>query len=249
MTYKQALYFIGKCLTLSQDFKKRTEILNDIKSGDLIWSKIVKVSTGHMVLPALYLNLKRADLLSFLPDDLCSYFEEITRLNRNRNVEILNQVKTLNTILLKHNIVPIFLKGTAHLVEGLYNDIGERMVGDIDFLVAKDQIEQAADILIEEGYKPLSEYNKANQKLSKHYPRLIHQEKIAAVEIHWAVVLQSHKTYLDYKTIFKEKQCVNNIFVPSYGHQMIHNFLNYQINDKAFLYGKIMPRQLYDGFL
>jgi len=249
MTYKQALYFIGKCLTLSQNLKRRTEVLNDIKSGDLTWSKIVKVSTGHMVLPALYLNLKRADLLKFLPADLRAYFGEITRLNRNRNLEILNQVKDINTILLSYDITPIFLKGTAHLLENLYQDMAERMVGDIDFIVAENQVEKAANILINEGYIPLNPFVDKGHRHSKHYPRLTHQEKIAAVEIHWAVVLQAHKTDLDYETIFKEKQCINNIFVPSYGHQIIHNILNVQINDKGFLYGKIMPRQLYDAFL
>jgi hypothetical protein len=34
-------------------------------------------------------------------------------------------------LTLEHDISPIFLKGTAHLLDGMYMDIGERMVGEI----------------------------------------------------------------------------------------------------------------------
>ena len=38
--------------------------------------------------------------------------EHITNLNRERNKQIITQAKDLNTLLLKNNITPIFLKGT-----------------------------------------------------------------------------------------------------------------------------------------
>jgi len=141
------------------------------------------------------------------------------------------------------------LKGTAHLLEGLYTDIGTRMVGDIDLIVAENQVEKATQILVKEGYKPMGIFISTKQMGSKHYPRLIHPAELAAVEIHWAVVLKNHKTNLDYFVILKEKQSVNTVIVPSFKHQAIHNILNTQINDKGFLYGKVSPRQMYDGFL
>ncbi len=249
MTYKQALCFIGNCLALSHNPSKKQEVINAIISNKIEWSKIVSVSTSHMVLPALYLNLKRAKLLNYLPQDLLDYCDEITELNRERNKAIIKQAITLVALLKPYNINPIFLKGTAHLLEGLYNDIGERMVGDIDFLVAENKIEKTANLLIKMGYKPMNKFISTKQLGSKHYPRLINPKEIAAVEIHWAVVLQSHKTNLNYRSITKNKQFINEVFVPSFRHQAIHNILNTQINDKGFLYGKVMPRQLYDGFL
>lgn len=249
MKYKQALYFIGKCLSLSQYPNRRLEVYNQIKKGEINWPKIVKVSTGHMVLPAVYLNLNRTNLLQYLPEDLAVYCEEITCLNRRRNKAIIQQSKTITDLLKQHKIRPIFLKGTAHIIEGLYLDIAERMVGDIDLIVPKNQVEKVATILINEGYKPMSPFVEGEQRYSKHYSRLIHPKAIGAVEIHWALTLQSHKTSLNYQTISKEKRFVNSVYVPSYSHQAIHNMLNTQINDKGFLYGKISPRQLYDGFL
>jgi hypothetical protein len=249
MTYKQALYFIGKCLTLSRYPERIIEVSQQILSNAIDWETIVRVSSGHMVLPTFYLSLKQADLLHFLPQDLVVYSEEITQLNRERNKALIKQAKKISLLLRSQDITTVFLKGTAHLLEDLYTDIGERMVGDIDFIVAKDQVEKVATILIKEGYKPMSPFVKGEQRYAKHYSRLIHSKAIAAVEIHWALTLQSHKTNLDYQTIFKEKQNLNTVFVPSYRHQAIHNILNTQINDKGFLYGKVSPRQMYDGFL
>jgi len=249
MREKQALYFIAKCLTLTRIKERVNDVKQQMLSGKINWDKIIKVSSGHMVIPALYLNLKRANLLIYLPKDLILYFDEITQLNRERNLALLAQTNEINTLLNKHNITPIFLKGTAHLLENLYQDIAERMIGDIDFLVKDSQIETAAKLLINKGYFPLNNNVKANKNSSKHYNRLANSNALAAVEIHWRIVNPPYKNKLDFDIIFNTKVLLNNLYVPSYKVQAIHNILNSQINDSGFLYGKIMLRQLYDGFL
>ncbi|MCF6212544.1 MAG: nucleotidyltransferase family protein [Flavobacteriaceae bacterium] len=249
MIYKKALYFIGECLTLTQYPERKNNLLEQIQSGVVNWETIVRVSTGHMVLPALFLNLKRADLTGCLPLDLVAYCEEITQQNRDRNTAIIKQAKQLNSLLKQHSITPVFLKGTAHLLENLYSDMGERMVGDIDFLVAENQVESVAEILSEVDYKPLVKFCEADEKLSKHYPRLVHDKWMAAVEIHRRIIQPRHKNNLGYNAIFKDKLQMDGFFVPSYPHQAAHNILNVQINDSGFLYAKIMMRQMYDGYL
>ena len=102
------------------------------------WEAFVKVSTGHLVLPALYSNLKRADFLKYLPHELVSFMKNITNINSERNKQIIKQAQELNSLLLlSNNIKPIFLKGTGNLLAGIYDDIAERMVGDIDFIFEK----------------------------------------------------------------------------------------------------------------
>ena len=41
----------------------------------------------------------------------------------------------------------VFLKGTAMLASGYYEDIGERMVGDLDILIESSIIELALTII------------------------------------------------------------------------------------------------------
>ena len=142
MNYKETLFFIAKCLTISLEEKNRDEIELILKTTDVDWDAVVKVSTAHYVFPALYCNFKRADFLKYLPQELVSYMEYITNLNRERNKQIIHQAQELNSLLLANNITPIFLKGTGNLLAGIYEDIAERMVRDIDFIFQKKTIQK-----------------------------------------------------------------------------------------------------------
>tara|TARA_B110000967_G_scaffold86605_1_gene89213 strand:+ start:2076 stop:2333 length:258 start_codon:yes stop_codon:yes gene_type:complete len=81
----------------------------------------------------LYCNLKKADFLQYLPINLIQYMKHITDLNRERNQQTIEQAREIILLLLAHSITPIFLKGTGNLLEGLYEDIAQRMVGDINY--------------------------------------------------------------------------------------------------------------------
>ena len=120
---------------------------------------MVKVSTAHYVFPALYCNLKRVDFLKYLPQELVSYMQHIANLNRDRNTQIIAQANELNSLLLANNITPIFLKGTGNLLAGIYDDIAERMVGDIDFIFSKEDYPKAITILREFGYSDVKTDN------------------------------------------------------------------------------------------
>ena len=125
-------YFFGR--------KNRDEIELVLKTTDVDWDAVVKVSTGQYVFPALYCNFKRADFLKYLPHELVSYMQYITNLNRERNEQIIAQAKELNSLLLANNITPIFLKGTANLLDGIYDDLAERMWGILILFFQKKTI-------------------------------------------------------------------------------------------------------------
>ena len=142
MNYKETLYFVAKCLTISLEDRNKKSIKKQLQSNNIDWDSVVKVSTAHYVFPALYCNLKRANFLKYLPADLVEYMKFITNLNKERNTKIITQVNELNKILLDNKITPIFLKGAGNLIAGLYEDIAERMVGDIDFLCSKGEYQK-----------------------------------------------------------------------------------------------------------
>ena len=55
------------------------------------------MSTSHLVFSALYCNLKRVDFLN-IPAELVDYMAYITKLNRDRNNQIIEQSKDLNRV-------------------------------------------------------------------------------------------------------------------------------------------------------
>jgi hypothetical protein len=68
MTYKETLFFIGKCLTINHEDYNKTIVEQKLKTNKIDWDSVVKVSTGHFVFPALYCNLKKANFLHYLPE-------------------------------------------------------------------------------------------------------------------------------------------------------------------------------------
>jgi hypothetical protein len=142
LNYKETLFFIAKCLTISLEAKNRQEIKEQLKSTSIDWDAVVKVSTAHYVFPALYCIFKRVDFLKYLPQELVNYMQHITNINRERNKQIITQSQELNSVLLANNIRPIFLKGTGNLLAGIYEDIVKGWLGILILLSQKKSIQK-----------------------------------------------------------------------------------------------------------
>ena len=248
MNYKETLFFIAKCLTISLEEKNRDEIEFILKTTDVDWDAVVKVSTAHYVFPTIYCNFKRANFLKYLSADLVDYMIHITNLNRDRNTQILQQVKDLNGLLLANKIIPIFLKGTGNILEGLYEDIGERMVGDIDFLFSEKDFLKAIDILKKDNYtRPESELDYFQG--FRHYSRLVKKDNIAAVEIHKEVTIEKYRGEFNCEMISKDAQQINDFSVLSFENQLLLSIITSQINDYGFKFNRFSLRNSYDVFL
>ena len=248
MTYKEALFFTGKCLTISLEAENRKEIEKELKSENIDWDAVVKVSTAHYVFPALYCNLNRAGFLHYLPEELVNYMIHITDLNRERNKQIIEQAKEINELLLANNITPIFLKGTGNLLEGLYDDIAERMVGDIDVLIKKSDSKKAHLIL---------QKNKNNDvhpilfDEHRHLPRITNSKKNAAVEIHSEMLMVKKSLFFNYETIKSSLKidAINNCNFLSDENKLKLTIYSKMINDSEYYLKRINLRAAYDFFL
>ena len=249
MNYKETLYFIAKCLTISLEAKNRQEIEKQLKSTSIDWDTVVKLSTSHYVFPAIYCNFKRADFLKYLPVDLVEYMKHITNLNRDRNTQILQQANKLNSLLLANNIRPIFIKGTGNLLAGIYEDIAERMVGDIDFIFSKEEYPKAIAILREFGYSEVHKY-KYHFPYEKHYRRLQKENNIAAIEIHKELLdIKNYSSEFNYSFVKKDSQIIKGAAVLSNANKLNLSIIANQINDNGFYYKTMALRNAYDVFL
>ena len=235
-------------MTISLEAKNRQEIVMQLKSTSIDWDAVVKVSTANYVFPALYCNLKRVDFLQYLPQELVSYMEYISDLNRDRNKKLVTEAKDLNSLLLANNITPIFLKGTGNLLADLYEDIAERMVGDIDFIFSKDDYSKAIKVLRVFGYSEVEKY-KYYIPEEKHYRRLQKENNIAAIEIHNELLIEKYANEFNYSFVAKNSQVMNGASVLSYANKLNLSIIANQINDSGFYYKTMALRNAYDVFL
>lgn len=216
------------------------------------WDNMVKIASQHLVLPTIYSQLKKKKFLSLLPDDLVHYLDTLSRLNRDRNVALIKQIHEVNSILKKNNIPAIFVKGAALLVcEGL-NDIGERMVGDIDVLIKAHQCQFAYKLLKNYEYYDLTTASigmKHFGDTGRHLPRLRHNSRPAAVEIHHKLLRKDKFSLLHPQSVWDEAQLVNGILIPSGIHLFQHAILNWEINDFGSNNKTLSLRSAYDALI
>ncbi|APY07953.1 hypothetical protein BWZ20_06385 [Winogradskyella sp. J14-2] len=224
----------------------KDELEKVLGNKDFNWDNIVIEGSKHLVLPTIYCRLKSKQLTYVLPKELDSYLEEITSLNRNRNTQIISQVHALTELLKAHNIEHVFLKGAALISCCYYGDIAERMLGDIDILVNEDHLDLAFNILKNNSYYPIEQTLGNDFFEHKHLPRLKTDKYICAVELHKKLFVTYKNEELQSPKVLSSKTIVNGIFVPSPKHLLLHNILNYQINDKGNLYNSINFRSAYD---
>ena len=242
-SYKFTLQIIADILS----FENSVEALKQkIVSHSIHWEQFVFIASDYLVLTTCYCRLKQKNLIDFIPEDLKLYLEEITTINRNRNLTLLKEIKSIATLFNDHKINYVFLKGAAFLLKDHFEDPGERMLGDIDILVDESQIETSYQLLLNHNYKGTTQGISAKYFDHKHLPRLQSDSKLAAVEIHNKLVINSYNDVLNVKDILNTKESVQHVYVPSNKHLLFHSILNFQANDSGFTYSKISFRSIYD---
>ncbi len=208
-------------------FKKDKILIKDFEK--INYEILVKKTSSHLMLPSLFVKLRDNDLIKFIPKDLSNYLSEIYKLNLERNKLLVSETRELSRILNENGINHTFLKGSAMILGEFFQDIGERMIGDIDILVAEDQINTTSNLLKSKGYEQVSKYYFFNQR---HAPRLKNKNKLFSVEIHRRLVDKDLKKKLSTKIILKNKSITNdNISLIDEKFILLHCIYNYMLND------------------
>ena len=212
------------------------------------WNKVVKIGSAHLVLPAIYGGIKRKKLVNHIPAGLINYLDEISNLNHKQNIKILKQIAFISKIFEKNQIEYVFLKGAALLITKPYETIKERMVGDIDILVAEKDLVKAQKILIMEGFQETSKIKlMKGLNLSRHLKRITHPDFISAVEIHRRIFDYNRINIISSNEILKNKLKTSEGYcVPSKFHLWLHAILNWQYNDNGIQYNTLSLRAYMD---
>ena len=152
----------------------------------------------------------------------------------------------------KHNINYVYLKGAA-LVARPYDVVKKRMMGDIDILISKKDIGKAKKVLIKIGYK-----NMLNDKFNfyqdilrtnhRHLKRIVHEDYIAAVELHTSLLKEKYKQFLKIENFLNQKIQLHNLhWVPKKQNLWKHNILNWH-NDGGLRSNTLSLKSVQDAF-
>lgn len=239
---KIVLDFIAKLLFKSV---KPSEIFDLVKDNDFV-ECLVKISSSYLIMPLIYTKLKSNGLLDLFPKDFVEFIKEINLLNKYRNEHLLNELDFFNQLFKKNNIDFVFLKGAALISHSYFEDISDRMLGDIDILVSKNDFKKSIKLLKELGYNSKNNHQFFNKI---HFPRLVHKDRVFCVEIHEELVRHNQIKLLPPDKVLKNKIKSNREYpIPCEKDLLLHSIYNYQINDHGSLYCQHNFRNLYDSF-
>ena len=208
------------------------------------YEKLIKISSEHLLIPTIYSNLKRKKYLRFVPLEFSKYISEIYEINRNRNKILIEEAKFIAGLLEKEKHDYVFLKGTAHLLSDVYNDIGERMIGDIDIIGNKKNEDKIFKAIEKFGYEYSSE-EYFFPKINHHFPRMISKKKMFAIEVHTRLV---RNRFILNNNFINNNEINNGVKVPNLNNQLIHNIYNNQINDYCYKFLNYNYRSYYDYY-
>jgi len=229
MKSSDAIKVLSKIISPNYNDNSLKNTISNLTSND--WEEIIKIANKQQVVPSIWINLNKKNLIELINDkQLLNYTKEIYELNSFRNKNILKQVSEICEIFVQENIETILLKGVSALARKHYDNIGERVMLDIDILVDKDNIFKAINLLKTQGYKEISE-----NKLSydwHHYNRLYHPNKMASVELH-RHPLSDNRFFpykLDKTTHLTKCKTIKNTYILKPEYELIHSFLHTQIS-------------------
>lgn len=250
MRPRELYYFLGRCLALGEAPQLKEEVLLTINKPSFSWEQFVQMGSSHLVLPALYVKLKGADLLSYLPKELVAHLEEIHSMNLDRNNKFLQQVQWLVELLKKEEIQPVLLKGAGALLDELYEDPAERVISDIDCLVSEEDFYRAVELVKAEGYEN-PPFHPASLPMKHHYPSLFKPGEPAKIEIHRYPVGRQQLKYLDMDAfnsqLFKSENPHPSSILTGHD-QILINVLHSQLKDKGQYYANIPLRNIYEFY-
>ncbi len=232
--------------------REQEELAARLSSGGVDWNRLVYTASNNYVLQALYLRMKQNGLLEHLPAELVSHLIDLHNLNLERNKTILEHTAHINKLLRSHGITPIFMKGLGNMLDGLYSTPGERMMLDIDILAEPGKMEEAAQLLMEDGFTAAQEYDPDRREAMKHFPELVKEGLPAFVDIHKMPV------NIQYESVFSYSDAMEGVrpsrdnpeyMVMSDTNKIRLNFIHSQMVHWGHQHARPSLRDLYDLLL
>jgi|TARA_B110000879_G_scaffold14615_1_gene18006 hypothetical protein len=228
-------------------YRPASELLKGIDINYINFEKLITLTSGHLMLPALYFNIQKKKASYLFPEDFIAYIRNIFEINKARNEILLSEAKELSELLFENNIKHIFLKGTALLLSNVFEDIGERMIGDIDFIIQHKDEEKTKNVLRKNKYTTIQAYHPFQIFKSTHIPRQVNENKTIALEPHFEFLRPRHRWIFNSKVLrnsFNEE--LKTIKTPSTSFLFDHCIYALQVRDRGFFIPCHSHRSIYD---
>jgi len=217
------------------------------------WEVLLQLADGYHVTSALHVCLKRRGCLRGLDKEVVDFLEGGHELNCLHNQLLKNEALTAIRLLNTKGIDPVLLKGMAGLMTGLYEDDGERLIGDIDLLINIAGLRSALRVFLDHGYHCDDEVcdKVFSSTFHMHELTLITKSGSAKLDLHVRPTGPSgEEAFVSTEGAMAKAEVVElegaRFLLPSPVFRFMHNFYHAQYLDRSYLEASINLRQLID---
>jgi hypothetical protein len=246
--YYHGFEFICRCLAPYYDEKDLTDIRRRLKQRGLPWKWVIDIANDYFVTPGLWNGLKSKGLETLLEDEPYDYLHTLYALNRERNTHLRGQLLEAVRVLNGAGIKPLLFKGSGQLLQPVHNDIGSRIMSDLDILIPLEQIPDAKNALMDNGYRE-ADITYDTQKLH-HCTPLIRSGEYGPIELHRRALHNEISHVLPTKKIWENARSDTidgaHFFLPSPTHSILICMLHSQEFNLRYDPRQLNPRALQD---
>lgn len=221
------------------------EVVAAVKNRTMNWERVVGMASEHLVLPAFAGALRDLDLAGALEPELRGFLSCVHDANFERNERLREQLSAAIGILNRVGIEPVLLKGAIRLVDGLYPDIGWRMMWDLDILVPEAAFKAAVEALQRSGFVVAGEVEPDRKDVKL-------RRRDICIEVHRELFWTRRKQQLlrGAEVIEASRPAVTDggmARLPSREHQLVHLIGHSQIAHFNHIYGRIALRDRFEA--
>lgn len=249
LTTRDIYHLLGRML--SRGYSEKDTWGAMLPATEEEWQQWVSLGSNHYILPAVYAKIaSHEELCALFPPELLQTLKSIYDLNLKRNLNNIGQMTFLRDLFTKEEIPHLFMKGSGHLADGLYDSPAERMMLDIDLLVYPADFLKAAELCKENGYLQFRSFNKKGLLSARHYSLLAKEGFACSLEIHQMPVDILMVKHFDADLVFRDSLITQGPYpgfrVMSDPHKAIHNFIHCQLMNLGYYTGSVPLRDAYD---
>ena len=181
------------------------ERLRELAARDIDWEYLFLLARRHAVVPLLHLQLERhaADLV---PVETRQRLKHYYLENSARNTVLTAELCRLISLFAAAGIEAIPYKGPV-LALFAYDNLALRRFVDLDVIVKKEDVLDARQILLDQGYTPAKALSLSQQDLllrTQHNLQFSRDNRRLIVELHWEVAPHLFASAVDPEKLWRD---------------------------------------------
>lgn len=242
MNARDRLLFLANCLDFAPS---DAELRSRLAAPELPWPELLAFANKELLAPTLWVRLQEKGLTGELPPEVAATLRRSHAINSARNLRIRNELLEAIRGLNAAGIEPVVLKGAVDLVTPRYGDSGARILRDIDLFVPEEELATSVAALEGIGYleAPLEE-----TKFVTYYADLTREGNLVGIDLQFYVSSQRDLLTPAEAAAESERRHIEGVDLRllSPDHQIVHNLLHSEVQDRGGDVGFVWLRQLLD---